>query len=106
MASGGFEIRGLKRFRAMLNPGLLRREMRRKFRSTNSRLARKFEEKARADIRQGKYAKLSRITELMKGSSKPLVKTGSLEKSIDAQVVSDFEFRDRDWETSELIANS
>ena len=87
------KITGLKRFKKMFAKTFFMGELKKQVRKQNKILGISFEDKVRKEIKQGKFAKNSRLTELLKGSSKPLVDQGDLWASINSDVYRYLELR-------------
>lgn len=87
------KITGLKRFKKMFAKTFFMGELKKQVRKQNKILGISFEEKVRREIKGGKFAKNSRLTELLKGSSKPLIADGDLWASISSDVYRYLELR-------------
>jgi len=92
MAKGfKFEIVGFDEFEKRLNPGRFSQRMRKYIKQANEKNGLIGTSEIVRDIYAGKYSPNSRTTILLKGSSRPLVDTGTLAGSISYKVVKWYE---------------
>lgn len=84
--------RGIATWEALLSPRIVRKVLREQVNLANKRLGPKFVAKVRDEIKQGQYASNARLTELLKGSTKPLVNDGDLWASVNSRQQGSWEF--------------
>lgn len=83
---------GFATWEALLSPRIVRKVLREQVNLANKRLGPKFVAKVRDEIKQGQYASNARLTELLKGSTKPLVDDGDLWASVNSRQQGSWEF--------------
>jgi len=88
----GITWRGLETWRLLTSPHVVRKVMREQVSVANRRLAPKMVAKVRKDIKEKHFKKNAILTELLKGSTTPLIDGADLWGSISARHKSPWEF--------------